>query len=109
MLIVSKYGEIQLTRGDTAELTVDITDSEGGAYSVKEDDTLTLTVKKNYEDTEPLIKKVVTGINFFHIEPEETKGLDFGKYKYDVQLTTANGDNYTVVADKVFNITREVG
>lgn len=29
MLIVSKYGEIQLTRGDTARLTVDITDDEG--------------------------------------------------------------------------------
>lgn len=109
MLIVSKYGEINLTRGDTARLTVDITDSEGRAYEVKEDDILTLTVKKNYEDTEPLIQKKVTGSNLFHIEPGETKGLAFGKYMYDVQLTTADGDNYTVVADSVFNITREVG
>lgn len=109
MLIVSKYGEIQLTRGDTARLTVDITDSEGKAYEVKEDDVLTLTVKKDYSDPEPLIQKKVIGSNLFHIEPEDTKGLEFGKYKYDVQVTTADGDNYTVVADKVFNITREVG
>lgn len=109
MLIVSKYGEIQLTRGDTARLTVDITDSEGKAYEVKETDMLTLAVKKNYEDDLPLIKKVIIGINIFHIAPEETKRLDFGKYKYDVQLTTADGDNYTIVADKVFTITKEVG
>ena len=109
MLIVSKYGEIQLTRGDTARLTVDITDSEGRAYEVKETDMLTLAVKKNYEDDLPLIKKVIIGINIFHIAPEETKRLDFGKYKYDVQLTTADGDNYTIVADKVFTLTKEVG
>ena len=108
MLSVSKYGEIQLTRGDTARLTVDITYDDGGAYEVKESDVLTLTVKKNYEDTEPLIEKEVTGSNLFHIKPEDTASLAFGKYKYDVQLTTAEGDVYTVVDDKVFNVCKEV-
>ena len=109
MLIVSKYGEISLTRGDTARLTVDITDDEDRVYEVKEDDVVTLTVKKNYEDKEALIEKKVTGSNSFHIKPEDTKGLEFGKYKYDVQVTTVDGDNYTVIEDRVFNITKEVG
>lgn len=109
MLSVSKTGEIQLTRGDTARLTVPITDSTGQPYTIKADDVLTLTVKKEYEDEEALIEKKVTGGNSFHIKPEDTKELEFIKYKYDVQLTTADGDNYTVLADKTFTITREVG
>lgn len=110
MLIVSKAtGEIKLTRGDTARLTVDLEDDSGQAYSVQNDDVVTFTVKKNYEDAEPLIQKKVTGTNVFHIKPEDTKELAFGKYKYDVQLTTADGDNYTVVDDKDFRITNEVG
>lgn len=109
MLIVSKYGEIQLTRGDTARLTVNITDDEGEQYIVQSSDVLSLTVKKDYSDSVPLIQKIVTGSNLFHIEPSDTKSLSFGKYKYDVQLETTDGDVYTVVADKVFTVLKEVG
>lgn len=108
MLIV-KNNKVSLTRGDTARLTVPITDDSGQPYTVQEDDVVTLTVKKNYEDTEPAIEKKVTGSADFHIKPEDTKGLAFGDYKYDVQLTTADGDNYTVIDDKIFTITKEVG
>lgn len=108
MLIV-KNNTIKLTRGDTARFTVPITDDAGQPYTVQEDDVVTFTMKKSYEDAEPLIKKEVTGGNTFHIKPEDTKGLAFGDYKYDVQLTTPDGDNYTVIEDKVFTITKEVG
>ena len=109
MLSVSKSGEIKLTRGDTARLTVSVTDNDGQPYTVKNDDVLTLTVKQNYEDEVPLIEKVITGDTTFHIEPKDTKGLAFGKYKYDVQVTTSDGDNYTVIDDKTFEIAKEVG
>lgn len=109
MLIVSSSGDISLTRGDTAKLTVAITDDAGQPYTVQEDDVVTLTVKKNYEDEVPLIEKKVTGSADFHIEPADTKELAFDKYKYDVQVTTADGENYTVIADKAFTITKEVG
>lgn len=108
MLKVTSSGEIQLTRGDTAWLSVDIADDEGNAYEIQSDDVLTLTVKKNYEDTEPLIEKQVTGTALFHIKPEDTAGLAFGKYKYDVQVETAAGDVYTVIADKTFVLGKEV-
>ena len=109
MLIVSKSGEIKLTRGDTARFTVLLEDDTGKAYTVQSDDVVTFTVKKDYADVDPLIEKKVIGGANFHLEPADTKGLAFGRYKYDVQLTTADGDNYTVVDDKIFNITKEVG
>lgn len=109
MLTVMKNGEIQLTRGDTAKLTVDLEDDAKQPYSVQPDDVVTLTVKRNYGDAEAVIEKKVKGTNVFHIKPEDTKGLAFGKYKYDVQLTTAEGDNYTVLAKKTFVIEEEVG
>lgn len=109
MFKILNGGEIQLTRGDTARITVAVTIDEGQPYTLQEDDKLIFTVKKEYTDETALIEKEITGQNLFHIKPEDTKGLNFGRYKYDVQLKTADGDNYTVVADKVFTITNEVG
>lgn len=109
MLKIQSSGDIELTRGDTARLSVSVTDNQKQPYTVKEDDVLTLTVKKDYADAEPLIEKKITGSNTFHIKPEDTKGLAFATYKYDVQITTADGDNYTVIDDKKFKIANEVG
>ena len=111
MLKVSKTGEIQLTRGDTARLTAFPTVGEGEEkkpYIVQEDDVLTFTVKKNYGDNEPIIEKKITGSTMFYFEPKDTKELAFGKYKYDVQLTLPNGENYTFIDKKDFIITEEV-
>ena len=109
MLEVSKSGEIKLTRGDTAYLTVSVKIKDGEPYAVKADDVLTLTVKRDYADPEALIEKKITGTTTFHIEPVDTKDLEFGTYVYDVQVTMANGDNFTVLADKKLKITNEVG
>lgn len=109
MLHIDNDGTIQLTRGDTARLTVGITnDTDGNEYALESGDELTLTVKKNATDKEPLFQKVLTGTNTFHIEPKDTAQAEFGKYKYDVQLTTASGDVYTVIEPTTFSILQEV-
>ena len=111
MLSVSKSGEIKLTRGDTARLTVTPTIGEGEekqAYIVQENDTLIFTVKKSYGDPEALIEKKITGSTIFHFESKDTKALEFGKYKYDVEIIFPNGENYTFIDKKDFNITEEV-
>lgn len=109
MLKVMKDGTIQLTRGDTARLTVSIThEIDGEEYAMQEDDTLVLSVKKTVNDAEVLLKKVLKGENTFHIEPKDTAKMKFGHYKYDVQLTTAGGDVYTVIAPAAFEIMAEV-
>ena len=109
MLYIESNNVIRLTRGDTAKLTVPIeNDLDNSSYVMNEQDTLTFTIKKSVKDNENLVQKVVTGSNNFHIKPEDTDSLPFGKYVYDVQLTTAGGDVYTVIEPTSFEILSEV-
>lgn len=98
---------IRMTRGDTVYLTVPLT-STTEAYEMGSSDTLTLTVKKSERDAQHILQKVSTGNNQFHIEPADTASLAFGKYKYDVQLNTSDGDVYTVIPPSVFELLVEV-
>lgn len=110
MFTISPNGEIGLTRGDTARLTITITNeaADGGAYEIQATDVLTLSLKKSVNDAEYAFQKRVEGTNAFKIEPQDTSELAFGKYRYDVQLTTVEGDVYTVIPPTVFEIMQEV-
>ena len=109
MLYINKDGTIRLTRGDTARLTVTINnDFDGKLYEITETDVLKLTVKRSVRDTTPAFQKSVTGSNKFYIVPDDTKDLVFGKYIYDVELTTVGGDVYTVIEPTIFEILKEV-
>lgn len=100
---------IKLTRGDTARLTVPIINlANNGEYTMESGDILYFTVKKTAKDTDFLFQKSVTGSNSIHIRPEDTADLSFGKYKYDVQLTTATGDVYTVIEPSAFEVMEEI-
>lgn len=110
MLEILENDDIRLTRGDTARLRFSLTNKVTKApYEVKSDDVITFTVKQDYESDEVLIEKKSVGVAEVHIKPEDTKPLPFGKYKYDVQLTTADGDNYTFIEKKTFHVDKEVG
>lgn len=109
MLYVQSDGAIRLTRGDTARFTVSITnDVTNDVYEIQEGDTLTMSVKKSINDEYPILQKKVIGTNAFYIEPTDTQSFSFGTYKYDVQLTTAGGDVYTVIEPSSFEIMKEV-
>ncbi len=103
--------EIKLTRGDSAYLQIPIVnqkpDGSTEEYVLAEGDKLTMTMAKSYEDT-PCFQKTITNDNTFHIKPEDTCNCEFGKYKYDVQLTTASGDVFTVVEPSCFQVLAEV-
>lgn len=108
MLTVSK-NDIKLTRGDTAYLNISISDSiSDEGYTIQPTDTLRLTVKRNIKDTDFAFQKVITGTDTFHIEPTDTNSLDWGKHIYDVELTTENGDIFTVIEPSKFEILQEV-
>ena len=108
MLEVKNNG-IKLTRGDTARLTVPIeNDCTGEPYTVQPDDTLTLSVKRSVSDKTYVMQKFVKGSNDFHIEPKDTQKIACGRYVYDVELNTADGDTYTVVDPTPFELTSEV-
>lgn len=109
MLTVGSSGDIHLTRGDTAWFSVVINNTVSSEeYTLAEDDTLTMTIKKRAKDLEYLIQKTLVGETIFHIEPADTQELAFGAYVYDVQLTTANGDVFTVITPTTFELTSEV-
>lgn len=109
MLQIDSDGVIHLTRGDSAWFAVTIgNDISGEEYVIDPTDTLTLTIKRRAKDSEALVEKVITGSNIFHIEPEDTEGARFSNYIYDVQLTTAAGDIFTVISPTTFEILSEV-
>lgn len=109
MLNVDETYGIHITRGDTARFTVSITnDINGSEYEIQAGDILQMTVKKNVKDTESLIHKTLNGGKTFHIEPSDTSAMSFGKYVYDIQLTTSDGDVFTIIDPTVFEILKEV-
>lgn len=106
--------QINLTRGDTARFNVDIVDENGSPFTFSIGDRLTLTVKKTTTDPNVLFqivneKDATNSIEVFHIEPSHTSPMDFGSYKYDIQLTLVSGDNYTIIPPSTILITEEVG
>ena len=101
--------DIKLTRGDTAYLTIPITDTiSGNDYEMGEDDVLYFSVKKNINSQEYLFQKEIAGGNTFKILPEDTKRLRFGIYIYDVQLNASNGDIFTIIEPSNFEVKTEV-
>ena len=97
--------KISLTRGDTAYLTFPLTDNvTGNSYQMGANDILTLSIKKDFGDQQKMaLQKVSKGTNYIHIAPEDTKSLKFACYKYEVELTKANGDVFTIIGAETQN------
>lgn len=109
MLYVDKNNNIRLTRGDTAKFVVSVkNETTKQPYDVLSSDTLTMTIKDSIRDGEACVQKTITGSNSFHILPSDTSDMNFGKYIYDIQLTTSDGDVYTVVEPATFELMEEV-
>lgn len=110
MIQVANDNSIELTRGDSAYIRVPIflNNGEGDEYILDAKDRLTLSLKKSISDTEYAFQKKLTGDNVFHIEPKDTKDLEYGSYRYDVELITKTGDVFTVIPPTSFKLTSEV-
>lgn len=77
---------IHLTRGDSATLSLEVTDQEGNPYTPQEGDEFIFSVKNNelvvpYE----LTKKFNSDLDIF-ISSEESLNFNFGAYLYDIKL-----------------------
>lgn len=100
---------ITLTRGDTFEALISITQEDGSSYVLKEGDTVRFAMKSSYEDETPLlVKDIPVSTMILVLEPLDTKKLNFGKYVYDIQLTTIEGKVDTFIAKATIKITEEV-
>lgn len=102
--------KIKLTRGDSFYCEVEMKNKDDGTdYEPQPGDTVRFALKKRYNDPEPLIiKSIPTDTRILHLEPQDTKNLSFGKYVYDIELTTANGDVDTFIWESEFELTKEV-
>lgn len=108
MLIIHDDRTIELTRGDTAYITVSISD-----YKFDIGDVIKFCVKRRATDTEYLFKKVVevqesAEVVVIKIEPKDTKEALFKDYVYDVEYINKNGDVNTIIPVNIFRILKEV-
>lgn len=97
--IDQKSNKIELTRGDTAKIKLELKDSSGEQYTPGANDVIRLAVKKTFLDESVLfsVEAVTSGEDVvITILPSHTKSLDFGTYRYDIQLTTGTGANAVV-------------
>lgn len=109
MFVINENNSIEITRGDTAYITVSIPD-----YKFKIDDIIKFGVKKRATDTDFLILKTITVTEeteavVVKILPEDTKQATFGKYVYDVEFINGiTKDVNTIITINDFVILKEV-
>lgn len=87
--------------GDTSSMHLRIS-NQGELVPFESGDTVYLSVKRRLRDEEYLLHKAITkfeedGSVIIPIEPEDTKHLPVGTYKYDIQVTFANKTVKTVI------------
>lgn len=97
---------ISMTRGDTETLTVRC------SVPFEEGDTVYMTARESVE-APVAFQKIVRefgdeGEAVIVIDHEDTEGMDFGDYLYDVQVTRDSGTVTTLVKPSKFTLTEEI-
>ena len=99
--IQSTTNKITLTKGDNAEMVVNVFDAKGNERGVFADDTVIMTVKESINSRSAVLTKTaIDGIITF--TPDDTVNLASGNYVYDVQLNTFTGKVYTIIPVSTF-------
>lgn len=101
---------IKMTRGDTLRAEVTLKDEEGNVYTPLEHDIIRFAMKKDYNDPEPIILKIIPHDTMeLVINPEDTKEFPQpSSYVYDMEITYENGDVDTFIKEAKLQITKEV-
>lgn len=113
-LTVDSNYNIMLVRGDTAVFDVplmEIDDDEHETpYTPQEGETLRFAMSTKYGSKREevlILKEIPIDTLVLKINPEDTKSLAFGKYKYDIEFTDIAG-NVTTVLEASFTVAKEV-
>ena len=107
MIIISGTS-ITMTRGDTLSLTISIMQG-GEPYEVQPGDVIRFAMKRTYSDEEPIILKTIDNDTLsLQLDPEDTKGLAYGSYVYDVEITMEDGTVDTFIAEAKLTLAKEV-
>lgn len=118
-MFVIKGNEITMTRGDTIRIQVDIT-KDDEPYTPVDGDSVRFALKhkemsqdsdgySEFVDAEPLVVKTIPiDTMLLELEPNDTKGLSFGQYRYDIEITFSDGTVDTFIANAKFKVEPEV-
>lgn len=100
------------TRGDSKAYQFQRFNKSDKSVITTRPDSIYMTVKKNYDTKDYLFQKKIDdfvidddGTYHFEIEPKDTEDLRYGKYVYDIQVTTAG--KVTTLVKGVFGIEKE--
>lgn len=116
-----KDNTITMTRGDSAHIEIQIEYEGGIPFEAVYGDFIRFTVRKNYDDVNPLFiidmipdvpsdqEYVLVESVELNIRPTHTRDLDYGSYKFDIQLIRLNGDIDTFIDKGTLILTEEVG
>ena len=113
MLRISKRTNIELTRGDSAYISFEITDNDGNKITLGDQDIVRCQVRKQPNGGELLISSELRedekdGI-VWHIRPEDTANLEVGLYYYDAQVEfKESGDIFSFIPVSKFVLIDEV-
>jgi len=109
MWSIDENYKIALTKGDTPTFAFEIFLPDGTAYECEDGDLVVFAAKKNKYDTEPAVRiEADMTTKTIQFKEEDTKGLEIGKYIWELSLIKANGYRCTFIADKRMNLTVEV-
>ena len=107
---------IKLTRGDTMVAHINVI-VNGELYEPQVGDHVSFHLKHNkvksdrtgYKDDEPLIlKEIPIDTMILRLDPEDTKGLPFDTYVYEVEITFSDGFVSTFIKKSKFILDQEV-
>lgn len=104
---------ITMIKGDTAIINVSITDVDGSEYVPEDGDKIRFAMKRRYSDPAPVLYiPIPTDTMTLIIRPEHTKELQAGQgdviYKYDIELTKADGTVDTFIPNGSLILLEEV-
>ena len=101
--------KIQLTRGDTMILQINLKDETGEEYIPVETDKIYFRLKKQQTSKEILIEREIPyDTLILQLNEEDTEDFRFGTYYYEVELVTESNYHFTAIADTEFEITTEL-
>ena len=99
---ITENGDITMTRGDSGCIVV---------KTFAPGDTVVMTVRKRYKDEIIYLQKTITeftdeGEAVIAINHDDTDGMTFGTYVYDIQVTFSDGQVITPLK-ATFTVTEE--
>lgn len=109
-MLSSQGTNITITRGDSAYITISITDSKGNPYTPGPNDKIRAQVRQDPTSTKVLFESEIPYDTLvWHIKPEDTAQAQMGKtYVYDMEIETAEGDVFTFIPLSSFTVSKEV-